>query len=712
MLRIRTVALGLVASSFALAAHAAVQPVSPNERPTRVALARDGGALSLPSTASPAAIVAQQLRRQGHDDATLASLRGPQLGRWRDDKLHLRMTQSVGGLRVYDSYVKATMNRRGELLALIENLAPVRGGALLKPTIGETTALGVAFRELGIVGAVPARVSTNGAATTFARDGRFLAQPTVTRVALPMSDRSLAVAFVVETWQRKSNLLDETLVDGGGRVVEVLRRTVSDSYNVYTIDPDTTPQSVEPGVAGWLFGGDHRTIDIAGNNVHAYLDTDNNGAPDAGGTTVSDGNFLSVSDFTVQPSTAVNQNVAAQNLFFLNNVIHDTLYDAGFDEAAGNFQEDNFGLGGRGSDSVNAEAQDGGGTDNANFATPRDGRNPRMQMYLWSSPDPDHEVLVNAPGSIAGSYGARRAAFGGTLDATGITDDVVVADDGTGTTSDGCEAIGNDVSGKIALVDRGTCNFVVKVKNVQDAGAVGAIVANNTGGTTTLVMGGTDATITIPAVMISQNDGATIKSETGVNATMRLIVPAPIMLDGDLDSDIVYHEYGHGLTWRMIGRMDGPMSGAIGEGMSDVLAVVINGDDVVGEYAFSFPGGIRSEPYDAYSRSYGDIVPTEVHLDGEIYGAIGWRLLENYLNDTQSIETLLGDIVDGMNFTTAHPSFEDMRDGILASAAGTGRECLIWDAFAEYGVGVGASGAVRGSRVVITESFDVPASCP
>jgi extracellular elastinolytic metalloproteinase len=87
----------------------------------------------------------------------------------------------------------------------------------------------------------------------------------------------------------------------------------------------------------------------------------------------------------VQPSVGNNPDVAVQNLFYLNNVIHDRLYAAGFNEAAGNFQENNFGLGGNsGSDSVNAEAQDGGGTDNANFATPRDGRNPRMQMYLWS----------------------------------------------------------------------------------------------------------------------------------------------------------------------------------------------------------------------------------------------------------------------------------------------------------------------------------------
>ena len=60
---------------------------------------------------------------------------------------------------------------------------------------------------------------------------------------------------------------------------------------------------------------------------------------------------------------------AVTNLFYLNNVLHDKLRRHGFTEAAGNFQANNFGPGGVGNDPVNAEAQDGGGTNNANFAT-------------------------------------------------------------------------------------------------------------------------------------------------------------------------------------------------------------------------------------------------------------------------------------------------------------------------------------------------------
>ena len=70
------------------------------------------------------------------------------------------------------------------------------------------------------------------------------------------------------------------------------------------------------------------------------------------------------------------------------------------------------------------------------------------------------------------------------------------------------------------------------------------------------------------------------------------------------------HEFGHGVTWRMIGAMSGPLSGAIGEGMSDVLAILINNDDTVGEHSYNNTNGIRSAPYTGYSRTYGDMATT------------------------------------------------------------------------------------------------------
>ena len=112
-----------------------------------------------------------------------------------------------------------------------------------------------------------------------------------------------------------------------------------------------------------------------------------------------------------------------QNLFYLNNVVHDILYRHGFNEAAGNFQVDNFGKGGAGADAVRAEAQDGSGTDNANFATPPDGRKPRMQMYLWTGAGFTHSVKITMP--VAVSYGAMGAEFGPALTSSGLSGAIV-----------------------------------------------------------------------------------------------------------------------------------------------------------------------------------------------------------------------------------------------------------------------------------------------
>lgn len=707
---------------FFAVAGAACQGEPSLEREAKVYGTIGGERLEVPRQAVPAATVTQFLKSRGLSNETVRSLRAAEERPGFEGATHLTIEQWVEGLRVFGGYVKATVDNKGDLVQVIDALATVEKNSVAPAKIDEEAALRTALSAVHPKIEVRSeKLGKNGNVTSFAKDKFFYDNPNVEKVAVAGEDGTLDTGFLVETWSLRNNQLHHVLVSGSGKVLKIENRTNSDSYNIFPNSPIHGAQTVVSGPGagnaqspiGWLSGAQLST-NISGNNVHAYLDTDNNNAADPGGTAIADGNFLTAHDAGSAPSTAQNRNVAIQNLFYLNNVLHDRLYTAGFIEAAGNFQNDNFGRGGaRGADAVDAEGQDGGGTDNANFATPRDGRRPRMQMYLWTG-RPSHQVQINAPASIAGVYNASGADFGPQLNGTGLTGDVAAAVDGTAPASDGCEAI-SGVAGRIALIDRGTCAFTVKVANAQAAGAIGVIIANNQGGDQTITMGGEDATITIPAVMVGQNDGATIRSASGVNANIRASNPPPLFVDGDLDSDIVYHEYGHGLTWRMIGSMSGPMSGAIGEGMSDVLAIIFNGDDVIGEYSFSDPIGIRSEPYANYSRTYGDIVGEQVHFDGEVYGAIGWRLLQNYLAAGHNQDTLLRDLVDGMNYTPSGPSFEHMRDGILQSLAARGataRSCLVWEAFASYGVGVGARARVRGSSVVVTESFTRPSTCP
>ena len=87
-------------------------------------------------------------------------------------------------------------------------------------------------------------------------------------------------------------------------------------------------------------------------------------------------------------------------MFFHVNWLHDRWYEAGFDEASGNAQQDNFGLGGIDGDPILAEGNDFSGTDNANMSTPADGSSPRMQMFRFDGPNPlpsrtsNHEALI------------------------------------------------------------------------------------------------------------------------------------------------------------------------------------------------------------------------------------------------------------------------------------------------------------------------------
>jgi uncharacterized repeat protein (TIGR01451 family) len=136
-----------------------------------------------------------------------------------------------------------------------------------------------------------------------------------------------------------------------------------------------------------------------GNNVWAQEDVNGNNGTGIAPRSTTSGDTLTFNfthNFSAPPtqSTPVqNQSFNTTNLFYWNNLVHDITYQYGFDEPAGNFQSNNLGRGGAGNDFVYADAQDGSGDNNANFATPGDGENGRMQMYLWSgNPQKDGSV--------------------------------------------------------------------------------------------------------------------------------------------------------------------------------------------------------------------------------------------------------------------------------------------------------------------------------
>ena len=159
---------------------------------------------------------------------------------------------------------------------------------------------------------------------------------------------------------------------------------------------------------------------------------------------------------------------------------------------------------------------------------------------------PGNALLINGATTLPKPDAVGTATFGPTVPATGITGDLVLGVTGTGANAvtDGCNLpFVTSVSGKIALFDRGVCNFTVKVKNAQTQGALAAIIINNVAGSTPAGLGGSDATVTIASYGISADLGALIKTALGsatVNVTLgyanigvhdgcvRMFAPSPV----------------------------------------------------------------------------------------------------------------------------------------------------------------------------------------
>jgi len=188
--------------------------------------------------------------------------------------------------------------------------------------------------------------------------------------------------------------------------------------------------------------------------------------------------------------------------------------------------------------------------------------------------------------------------------------------------------------------------------------------------------------------------------------------------DSSEDGDVVLHEYGHGVSNRLVGGgstscLGGTQAGAMGEGWSDYWAITFYNDGRVGEYVTNnTTNGIRRAAYTVPANpvhdSYADVGAGgfEVHRDGEVWAATLWDL-RNALGAAVSDRLVL----EGMKFTPCSPSFLNARDGILQadqSVNGGANRCSIWTVFARHGMGVSATG---NNGTTHNAATDVPADC-
>jgi extracellular elastinolytic metalloproteinase len=545
---------------------------------------------------------------------------------------HVYLRQTYLGIPVYNGQLHVNLNRDGRIISVNNLFVPDLSQAVkaFAPAIELGTAVKGAFAHLGrdLPAAPRSLRAPKGARQETAVDATGLSlSPIEGRLVwLPVRQGEVHLGwnFQIETTDRQ-HYYDFVVDSVDGLVWTRFDWTASDQYRVYQ-QPNESPNHaspvppadgralvVNPANASASPFGWHDTNGAAGaefnstqgNNVHAYTDVDANNTPDTGSS--PNGGASRNFDFTLNLTQAPSayRPAAVTNLFYWNNIIHDVQYQYGFDEAAGNFQMNNYGRGGAGNDSVRAEAQDGSGTNNANFSTPADGARPRMQMYIWTAPTPDK--------------------------------------------------------------------------------------------------------------------------------------------DGDVDNGIIIHEYGHGISNRLVG---GPSNVSClgntqqaGEGLSDwwALAYTAKAGDTgpqgrgIGTYALNQPTtgvGIRQQRYSTdpaintwtYQSINGAAVP---HGVGSRWAQAAWEVYWA-LVDEHGFSSNLFDaagsagnqrmmlyVNEGLKNTICSPAFTDIRNGIIQAAVdnhGGEDVCLMWSAFAAFGLG---SNAVSGgpNSLSPTNGFAVPASC-
>jgi Zn-dependent metalloprotease len=322
----------------------------------------------------------------------------------------LNYTQTVSGLKVFEGQVQLVVNKNGEVLSVREGFLVDAAPVVRKGGLTEAQGIAKAFEHAGRQVA-QSFVETHSRVD--AAEKSSFANPIDLNFEEVLSEKNVVrvngesrLAWHVYADVGPDEWYEILLDANTGELLLRQNLYVFEAQGtVYTEAPDKGARQLVSFVgdttintaAGWMGTSTVTT----GNNVEAYLDTDANNAPDNNnGAGLSTGHASAANqDFTFPFSTAVDprtqQAAVVTNLFYFNNVMHDFSYNLGFTETAGNFQTNNFGRGGTGNDSVRAEAQDGSGTNNANFATPPDGQRPRMQQFLFTAPTPDRDASVD-----------------------------------------------------------------------------------------------------------------------------------------------------------------------------------------------------------------------------------------------------------------------------------------------------------------------------
>jgi Zn-dependent metalloprotease/methionine-rich copper-binding protein CopC len=537
---------------------------------------------------------------------------------------HIYLQQRVNELEVENTALTVTVTADGKVLNVAGGFYPDASAAVHAETQNPLTA-NVAAQGASILGLPTGNtliVSQQGTAEqwTVLSDSQLSLDPIDAHLAYLPTAEGLRLVWNMPLRTPDNEHWYDLSVDAyTGTTLQTVDWVDHASYNVFPVPIEapndgsrsvvTDPADPTASPYGWhdtngAAGAEY--TDTRGNNVSAQEDVnaDNSGGSRPDGGASLDFNFPL--DLTLAPSSY--QSAAITNLFYWNNICHDLHFKYGFTEVAGNFQVTNYTGQGLGNDAVQADAQDGSGTNNANFATPPDGSAPRMQMFVFNYTSPYR--------------------------------------------------------------------------------------------------------------------------------------------DGDLDSEIIIHEYGHGVSNRLTGgpananALSAIQSGGMGEGWSDWWGMMFTQkptDTQMGSYGVgtyvegqaTSGQGIRRYPYSydmtkdpetiAYFNS-----SNEVHNVGEIWCStlwdLNWLLINKYgyssnlaqgYTGTDSAGNILAMklVMDALKIQPANPSFKNGRDAILQAdqiLTGGANAYEIWTAFARRGMGYSFVDS-SASTTSVTAAYDIPA---
>jgi hypothetical protein len=525
----------------------------------------------------------------------------------------------------------------------------------------------------------------------------------------------------------------------------------------------------------WLPPG---SIETVGNNADAFI---NLFSPDGFGPVAppsdpiagdfraqitAPGKFLHAQVPDSNGMLAEGRQGAIQQLFYDLNFLHDWYYDAGFNEAAGNAQTNNFGRGGVGNDSIRGQAQDFSGFSNANMSTPADGGRPRMRMYVF--PSPSNMVDLEGPTPLGKLAVGVSMSGPQTFDVNGT---LAIATFGPAPACTITNAAA--LAGKIAVFDfdniDGTgCSFSTRIAQITTTTAAPAmlmiysnIAPANPAGAVSIT--GLVPANTKPFVSVSFNNGQLIKAQLAAGQG----IPAHLFRgpdrDGGLDNQVIFHEFFHYVSNRLVGNgsgLAGNQAGGMGEGWSDFDSMLLtvrqndsqvasnatfNGVYPVASYVTSgvrFDGapnqayyfGIRRYPYSTDMTKNpltfkhvgnGVALPVgppvafgadgsnnaEVHNTGEVWTTMLWECYAGLLRDTlgptprlsfaQAQDRMKKYVIAGLKVTPLFPTITEARDAILSVALANDLAdyASFLRAFAKRGAGQHAVSADRFSTV-------------